>query len=120
MILKFPDLDTLKLALTSGAVPAAVSGCGATAGLDEQDQVWVETSAAIPKAAQAELKRLGVQSVKTSVARTVTVGSWPELLPLRPDPTPPEKSEQTAVLFDLPGAELAGLVVEILRLGNDR
>ena len=121
MILKFPDLDTLKLALTSGAVPPAVSVSGATAGLDEQNQVWVETSASLPKAALAELKRLGVQSAKTNgAALTAAVGSWLEVLPLLPDPTLPAKLEQTAVLFDVSGEELPGFVNEILRLGNDR
>ncbi len=121
MILKFANLDTLKLALTSGAIPPAVSQSAATAGFDEQGQVWVDTPIAIPKAAQAELKRLGVQSVKTNgAALTAAVGSWLEVLPLRPDPTPPEKPEQTPVLFDVAGDELAGLINEILRLGNDR
>src|SRR5205823_492974 len=53
-------------------------------------------------------------------ALTVAVGSWLEVLPLLPDPTLPAKLEQTAVLFDLSGDELPGLVNEILRLGNDR
>ncbi len=121
MILKFPNLDTLKLALTSGAVPPAISQGAATAGFDEQDQVWVDTSISLPRAALNELKRLGVQSAKTNgAALSAAVGSWLEILPLRPDPTPLEKPEQTPVLFDLAGAELLGLVNEILRLGNDR
>src|SRR5260370_10499685 len=121
MILKFPDLDTLKLALTSGAVPPAVSQSAATFGFDDQDRVWVDTPLSLPKAALSELKRLGVQSVKTNgAALTTAVGSWLELLPLRPDPTPLEKPEQTPVLFAAAGAALPGRANEILRLGNDR
>ena len=93
----------------------------ATAGFDDEDQVWIEPAASLPKGALSELKRLGVQSVKAGgAARTTTVGSWLELLPLRPDPLPPDRPEQTPVLFDIAGPELAGLVNEILRLGNDR
>src|SRR5207253_1401473 len=56
MILKFPDLDTLRLALTSGAVPPAVGGGAASAGFDAAGAVWVETDAPLPRAAQADLR----------------------------------------------------------------
>ena len=45
MILKFPDLNTLRLALITGAVPPNMAQAGAVAGFDDQDQCWVETSA---------------------------------------------------------------------------
>ena len=47
MILKFPDLNTLHLALIRGSVPVAMSQAGAAAGFD-QNQCWVETSASLP------------------------------------------------------------------------
>src|SRR5579885_1393164 len=103
MILKFPDLATLRLALTSGAVPPAVSQAEAVAGFGEPEQLWVETAAALPRAAQSELKRLGVQVCRASgAALATTVGSWLELLPLQPDPDPLLGLEQAPVLFDLP------------------
>jgi hypothetical protein len=121
MVLKFPDLDTLKLALTSGAVPPGVSQSSATARFDDDGRVWVETPSSLPKAAFKELKRLGVRDVKADgAALTTPVGSWLELLPLHPDPAPLEKPDQTPVLFDVGGAELSGLINEMLRLGNDR
>ncbi len=122
MILKFPDLATLRLALTSGAVPPAVSQAEAVAGFGEPEQLWVETAAALPRAAQSELKRLGVQVCRASgAALATTVGSWLELLPLQPDPDPLLGLEQAPVLFDLPdGEQLAHLATEMLRLGNDR
>src|SRR5262249_37744522 len=122
MILKFPDLATLQLALTSSAVPPGVSQAAAVAGFDDQLQVGVESSAALAKAAQNELKRLGVQVCRSSGADLSTeVGSWLELLPLQPDPDPLLGLEQTPVLFDLAdGEQLARLATEILRLGNDR
>jgi hypothetical protein len=122
MILKFPNLDILRLALTSGAIPSAVSRTGAVAGFDDADQLWVETESPLSRAAQNELKHLGVQAAKTNGAEfTIDVCCWAELLPLKADPRPLDRLEQTPVLFDLAsGEQLSQLVVEILRLGNDR
>jgi hypothetical protein len=122
MILKFPDLATLRMALTSGAVPPAVSQSAAVAGFGEQEEVWVETSASLPRPAQNELKKLGVQVCRSSGAAASTeVSSWLELLPLAPDPDPLRGLEQTPVLFEMAdGEHLARLATEMLRLGNDR
>ncbi len=122
MILRFPDLDALRLALTSGAVPPAVALTAAVAGIDDQNQVWVEPAAPLPRAAQNDLRRLGVQLVKTSgAAETFAVRCWPEILPLQRDADPLDRLEQTPILFETTGQDdLGRLVVEILRLGNDR
>lgn len=122
MILCFPNLDTLQLALTSSAVPPEVAQKPAGAGFSENEQVWVDTSAKLPAAAQRELKRLGVQACKASGADLSTeVSCWLELLPLVRDDVPLDALEKTPVLFDVPsGEELARLALEILRLGNDR
>ncbi len=71
---------------------------------------------------QKELKRLGVLVCKASGAALCTkVSSWLELLPLVRDAAPPESLEQAPVLFDVSGGEeLSRLVLEMLRLGNDR
>jgi len=122
MILKFPDLDTLRLALTTGAVPAAVVQAPCTSGKDDQGQVWVETSTTLSKAAQADLRKLGVQ-LPRSLGATITeqTSTWLEVLPLQPDPAELGRLEQTPVLFELSsGAAMAQLATEILRLGNDR
>jgi cellulose synthase operon protein C len=122
MILKFPNLDTLRLALLSGAVPSSVSLTPASAGYDEQEALWVETAAALPRAAQNELKKLGVLIARTNGSTaTADITCWPELLPLLADKGPIDRPEQTPVLFDLSsGEELSRFVMEILRLGNDR
>jgi hypothetical protein len=122
MILKFPDLNTLRLALITGGVPVAMSQAGAVAGFD-QDQCWVETSASLGRTNQAELKKLGVQFPRNwgSALEKTEVSCWAEILPLEHDRTAVERLEQTPVLFDLAnGEELARLVIEVLRLGNDR
>jgi hypothetical protein len=122
MILKFPNLDTFCLALTNGAVPASVIQSRCTAGKDDKGQWWVETAATLTKAVQGDLRKLGVQLVKSMGAgSTEQANTWLEVLPLQPDPAGPERLEQTPVLFELAsGAALAQLATEILRLGNDR
>jgi hypothetical protein len=122
MILKFPDLNSLRLALITGAVPPGMSQAGAVAGFDDQDQCWVETSASLTRNNQTELKKFGVQTPRASSATLKTeVSCWAEILPLERERQPIEHLEQTPVLFDLAsGEELAQLVIEVLRLGNDR
>jgi hypothetical protein len=120
MILIFPDLDTLRLALTSGVVPTAMSQAPALASLEESGIV-LQPSQVLPNAARAELRRLGVQIVKrSSVLLSEEVCCWAQLLPLQRDPVL-GVGEQVPVLFDLPSGEtLPALVAEMLRLGNDR
>ncbi|MHB1426087.1 MAG: hypothetical protein ACYC3I_23230 [Gemmataceae bacterium] len=122
MIIRFPDLDNLLLALTSGAVPADVAQKPAVAGFGENEQVWVETTTKLPAAARRELKRLGALVCKSSgVELSTEVLCWVELLPLVRDDAPLDALEKTSVLFDVPsGEELSRLVLEMLRLGNDR
>jgi len=122
MIVYFPDLNVLKLALTTGAVPLDVVHKPAMAAFAAEGQVWVETTVKLPAAAQRELKRLGALVCKTSgVALDTEVSCWPQLLPLVRDDTPLDTLEKMPVLFDVPGGtEMARLVLEMLRLGNDR
>lgn len=122
MIVKFPDLDTLQLALTSGSVPPEVAQKPAVAGFGEGEELWVETAARLSTGAQRELKRLGAVVCKSSGASlSGEVSSWLELLPLVREEIRPETLEQAPVLFDVPGGvELSHLVMEMLRLGNDR
>ena len=122
MIIRFPDLKTLQLALTSGAVPPDVAQKPAVAGFGEEEQVWVETAAKLPAAAQRELKRHGALVCRSSGAALSTeVSCWLELLPLVPGDTPIDVLEQSPVLFDVSsGEELSRIILEMLRLGNDR
>jgi hypothetical protein len=122
MILKFPDLNSLRLALLTGAVPPAVSQAGAVAGFDDQGQCWVETSASLSRANQAELKKFNVLTARSSAATVKSeVSCWAEILPLERERQPVDHLEATPVLFDLAdGKELSRLVIEVLRLGNDR
>jgi hypothetical protein len=122
MILKFPDLNTLRLALINGAIPPNMSGAGAVAGFDDQEQCWVETSAQLAKNSSAELKRLGVVGSRAFPAPVKEeVSCWAEILPLEHDRSGVAHLDTTPILFDLAdGEELSRLVIEMLRLGNDR
>jgi hypothetical protein len=121
MILKFADLPTLRLALVSGVVPPTVAAAPAVADFSEAEQIWVETKVRLTQAAQAELRKLGVQTERSGAVSGARVSCWAELLPLSADAAPPAQPEQTPVLFELSrGEELARLALEILRLGNDR
>jgi hypothetical protein len=123
MILKFPDLNSLRLALITGAVPSSMSQTGAVVAFDEQGPAWVETSATLGRGNQAELKKLGVLGAKAFPAgvEKFEVSSWPEALPLEREDWTSDALAQAPVLFDLcDGTELSRVVTEALRLGNDR
>lgn len=122
MILLFPDTDTLRLAVTSNLVPAAVTLAPAAVTADEQGRVYVEPSVSVPRTLGKTLDRLGVKGSKRhglGTPRDVT--SWLELLPLTKAAGTPAIAAQQPVLFELEDADdLPGLVSEMLRLGNDR
>ncbi len=122
MILKFPDLNILHLALVSGAIPPAMSQAGALAGFDDQNQCLVESSGSVPRDKQNELKKLGVLFPRSSPTPLETeVSCWAEILPLEHDRAPIDRLDSTPVLFDLVSSDdLAQLAIEMLRLGNDR
>jgi hypothetical protein len=122
MILKFPDLDTLKLVLISGAVPPSVSLAPATAGFDDQGQLWLEPSVAPARKAQDDLKKYGVAiGKKSGTELSAEISCWLEMLPLLREREIVAPPEQTPVLFDLAsGEQLTRLATEMLRLGNDR
>jgi hypothetical protein len=122
MILLFPDLDALRLALTSGIVPAEVTLAPAAVTFDDQGKIYLEPTVNLSKAAAKNLDRIGVKGSKrhaTDEPQEVTC--WPQVLPVTRDPAPPVISNQAPVLFELERAEdLPTLVSEMLRLGNDR
>jgi hypothetical protein len=122
MILTFPDLDTVRLALTSGAVAAAAALAPAVARFEADGRVWVETTAELPRKALAELRRLGAATGKPpATVPAIQVSCWLQLLPLQRSADPVARPGQAPVLFELAeGEPLSSLVSEVLRLGNDR
>ena len=120
-MLRFPDLATLQLALTTGAVPPAIAEGSAMAGFDASGAVWVRPTRSPGRSPMAALRRLGVTSDRRAADRADRqVCCWAQILPLRPDEASSRPSPATPVVFELPAAGVAELVGEILRLGNDR
>jgi len=122
MIYHFPNLDTLRLVITSGLVAPEITLAPAKGGLDDAGRVWLEPSAAVPKKALPALRKLGVETREGNAAQPAEdVCCWLQLLPVQRDSVEPVLSSQAPVLFELTGtAQLAELVGEMLRLGNDR
>lgn len=112
----FPTLDSLSLALTSGAIPVTVAAAPvAAATIAAGTLVFADLSDATRK----RLKKLGIGEVADDGQPRQQFQCWPQLLPLTA--VQPEVDGKTPVLFDVPGgAPFAALVTELLRLGNDR
>jgi hypothetical protein len=119
LILTFPSHDVLRLALTSGAIPARVSLAPARA---TGDGLIVEPSLALDEVALADLRRLGVKVTKSAAANLdMSVVCLPQLLPLERDADRNAALDNTPILFEIAdGQKLPEIVSEILRLGNDR
>ncbi|MDB5308266.1 MAG: hypothetical protein JWO38_2468 [Gemmataceae bacterium] len=122
MILLFPDLDTLRLALTSSVVPSDVTLTSAAVSFDEQGRIYVEPATSLSRTTTKNLDRIGVKGSKRHGSDAPeAVGSWLQIMPVTKDPATPNLSSQAAVLFELGNADdLPTLVTEMLRLGNDR
>jgi hypothetical protein len=121
MILQFPDLDTFRLALTNGLVPADVLPTEVQVAFTADGRLSVETDLKLPRKAVQDLARIGVTAEKRHTGEPKPLSCWPQVLPTTPDRQPPRLSSQAPVLFELESsADLPTLVGEMLRLGNDR
>lgn len=121
MLLDFPNLATLQLALSSGVVPKDLAAQGADVRYEEDGRVLVAVDG-VTRATAKELKQLGVKGRRAKKdSETVSVTCWPQILPLQADSNGMPEDDKTPVLFDLPDdGLLAEVVNEVLRLGNDR
>ena len=59
MILLFPNLDTLRLALTSSIVPTDVTLAPAAVTFDDQGKIYLESTAALSKTVTKNLDKIG-------------------------------------------------------------
>lgn len=120
MILRFPDLETLELSLTSSLISEEVQGTSIRFAETPDDAVLIEPSGSLARGCIAELKRLGVERKRTAKSDFRSLSTWHEALPLVAKPQD-ELDDKTEVLFEIPdGAEVTNVVAEMLRLGNDR
>ena len=122
MILLFPNLDTLRLALTSSIVPTDVTLAPAAVTFDDQGKIYLESTANLARTVTKNLDRIGVKGSKrhaTDAPEDLTC--WPQVLPVARESATPNVSNQAPVLFELSDADdLPILATEMLRLGNDR
>jgi len=112
----FADLDTLRLALASGAVPSALGGAPARAGFDAQGHLWLQPEVPLSREAAAALARFGAAVQGTSGATlTEVVPCWQQLLALQPAPS---NGHPERVLFTVSdGTRVPALIAELQRLG---
>ena len=122
MILLFPNLDTLRLALTSAIVPPEVTLSPAKITTDAQGKIYLETDAPLSRTVTKNLDRIGAKGSKRHAADVPeALSCWPQAVPLVRETETPAVSSQAAVLFELSSTDdLPVLATEMLRLGNDR
>jgi len=122
MILLFPNLDTLRLALTSSIVPADVTIAPAAVTFDDQGKIYLESTGNLTKTVIKNLDKIGVKGSKRHATEAPDeVTCWPQVIPVTRELGTPSVSNQAPVLFELSDADdLPTLVTEMLRLGNDR
>src|SRR4051812_2296203 len=83
----YPNLDVLRLALTSGVVPAALSDAAARGASDDYGRVWIEAPDLPSREVLSALMRLGVRAHAEAPLALANLHGWAELLPLRPNAT---------------------------------
>jgi cellulose synthase operon protein C len=122
VIVHFPNLDVLRLALTSGVIPEEARSTSARFGFAEDRSLWVAPAAPLDGATEKELRRLGVRLPRNcAIELPLQADHWLQMFPLTRDPGPVEVGDKTPVLFELATTtQLAELASEMLRLGNDR
>src|SRR5262249_6008681 len=109
------------LCLTSGLIPAEESVKPLRAFVGEEGQIWVESRYKLPRKAAKELTQAGVIEGDAVEGDWQAYENWLQVLPLARTAGQLETSDKTVVLFDVQReGQLAEIVAEVLRLGNDR
>lgn len=124
MLLTFPHIDSLVLALRSGAVPPQVAAAPAQASLLPLGEIQIVPADGIGRDESAQLQRLGVD-VRPRASKlsgpAISAVCWAQLVPLVRDRRAAEVHDRLPVIFWLSDpSQLGPLVQEILRQGNDR
>ena len=120
MILRFPNLDVLTLAITSQTVSEEVL-CAPAKVARDGDTVLLKTNSKISRSDLTALKSLGVESMRSAKAEFRGLVSWHQALPIQKSDEDLDLSDKTEVLFEIDtDDQLITVVTEMLRLGNDR
>jgi len=112
-VLFFPNVNSLRLALTSNLVPLEITQAPVAARLDADGRLWLAPGELPSRESLAALARVGVQVLGGAVGATSPVTCWAELLPLHAS-TDPEPSHGP-ILFLVPDRQLAKFVARLRR-----
>lgn len=118
MIVAFPDLDTLRLTLMNGTIPAEVATKETTVSIGLNGTLLVEGE--LSRSTSAALKLFDVKSVRTHGDNPQKYLSWFQILPVVKSKAIPELNANSPILFEMSPETFPLLVTEIIRLGNDR
>src|SRR4051794_22016909 len=102
----FPEIDTLRLALTSAIVPADVARSPLSVHFDDGGAVFVRPTVKISRSALAELKKLGVVESKEKVSMALSPTCWPQLIALERDRAPAIPPASAPVFFEVPEGQV--------------
>jgi len=124
MILIFPSVDILQVALKSGIIPPEVATQPVHFSHAQDGRVVLEIHQSLPRNL---VKRLAFMEVRRGTHRPahefVTAHCWYQIIPLQKCPLPEGRVSENLgnIIFEINDREkLRNLVEEILRLGNDR
>lgn len=124
MILQFPDLQTLQLALTSGTISTETAISPAKVAWAVDGSIWVDAEMKLSAASKNQLRSWGVtgrRSAAKAGSKLQDVRCWPQMIPVTREAKIQQTGDKTPVLFELPDeSQLPDVVNEILRQGNDR
>lgn len=117
-MIRFPDLETLCLALGSGAVPAASARAPVRAGCDDAGRPCLQPAAPLPPEALDVIQQLGVEVTGAPAAiLDRELCCWHELVPLTP--CQERIAADAPVLFQVPNPrDWPVLASELQRLGK--
>src|ERR1700722_16559010 len=105
----FPNLNALRLVLSSGLIPTDLTRAPASAGFDPHGRLWLEITAFSAREIISAMSRVGVQAVGKIAVPTEPVRCWAELLPLRKTSSP----DQASFLFLGPDRQAPSFIAKL-------
>jgi hypothetical protein len=113
--LHFPNHEALRIALASGLVPASVAKSAVSAFIPPRGGLWLTFERDLPGEAYSSLQRFGARAFGVKADKESRLHPcWPALLPLRPGPSLPTRTE---FLVELPVPRLPRFLTLLERLG---
>jgi hypothetical protein len=118
MIVEFPSLSALELALSAGAIPATTAAQRVRATPATDGPIRVQPARALSRTVLKKIAPWGGVEVSGEFDLSFDARCWPQLLPLVRERAAGAQGVMLLALAD--AAALPILVGEMLRLGNDR